>query len=490
MLEINVLGPMEATGAGRCIAPTAAKPRQVLALLALRAGEVVSVSTLVEEIWGEKPPRSALTTLQTYILQLRRLIGGVLLSGSAKDVLLTRYNGYLFTPEGVMVDAQLYDGLVDEANQASENGDHLEAYRLARRALDLWSGRRWSTSCGGPISASRPRVWSRAGWVCSRPASTPNCIWAGTTCCSASWRCWSPAIRCTSFCAKLMVALYRSGQRWRALEVYQTVRTELADGLGLEPSVRLQQLQHAILSADPSLDFVAPNILFTQPTLTLRGNGAPAVPAPGRSFGVGGLGVQTYLEQLRARHGEGAQRQRCAAGTPAVRPPPAGWRCPSSVRCSRRTPARRRSAVQRVLDEARLCREEGRGRGEGLLELLGRSRHLELVHERHRDRARRRTDPGDDLRVAGQRLPRARAVERRVDAGRDLAVPVQSAVREGHGGPPGAECLEVDLDEARLLVVEDRLPVRADPPGQHDPLGGFHSTTVPQAISVPSAPTS
>ena len=91
MLEINVLGPMEATGAGRCIAPTAAKPRQVLALLALRAGEVVSVSTLVEEIWGEKPPRSALTTLQTYILQLRRLIGRVVLSGSAKDVTGTKH---------------------------------------------------------------------------------------------------------------------------------------------------------------------------------------------------------------------------------------------------------------------------------------------------------------------------------------------------------------------------------------------------------------
>ncbi|MGQ4365381.1 AfsR/SARP family transcriptional regulator [Streptomyces sp. AK04-3B] len=267
MLEINVLGPMEATGAGRCIAPTAAKPRQVLALLALRAGEVVSVSTLVEEIWGEKPPRSALTTLQTYILQLRRLIGRVVLSGSAKDVLLTRYNGYLFAPEAVMVDAQLYDGLVDEANQASENGDHVEAYRVARQALDLWSGDALIDVLRGvhlSIEATRLEQ-SRLGLLETRIAAELHLgrhhMLLGEL---AVLVARNPMHE--NFCAKLMIALYRSGQRWRALEVYQRVRSELADELGLEPSARLQQLQHGILSADPALDFVAPTTLFTQPT--------------------------------------------------------------------------------------------------------------------------------------------------------------------------------------------------------------------------------
>src|SRR5690606_792280 len=101
MMRIKVLGPLEATRNGQSVAPTAAKPRQILALLALRAGEVVPVPTLVEEIWGEDPPRSALTTMQTYILQLRRLIGRSSDSGSAKDILVTRYNGYLFPADAV-----------------------------------------------------------------------------------------------------------------------------------------------------------------------------------------------------------------------------------------------------------------------------------------------------------------------------------------------------------------------------------------------------
>ena len=97
-MQIKVLGPVEAKVNGRSVTPTAAKPRQILALLALHSGQVVSVPTLIEELWGDRPPRSARTTLQTYILQLRKLIGDALATsgeGAAKEVLVTRYGGYL-----------------------------------------------------------------------------------------------------------------------------------------------------------------------------------------------------------------------------------------------------------------------------------------------------------------------------------------------------------------------------------------------------------
>src|SRR4051794_12861405 len=51
-MEIQVLGPLCAAVNGDSIVPTAGKPRQVLALLALYPGRVVPVSTLMEEIWG------------------------------------------------------------------------------------------------------------------------------------------------------------------------------------------------------------------------------------------------------------------------------------------------------------------------------------------------------------------------------------------------------------------------------------------------------
>jgi DNA-binding SARP family transcriptional activator len=57
-----------------------------------------------------------------------------------------------------------------------------------------------------------------------------------------------------NMCAQFMVALYRSGQQWRALEAFKRLRDTLVSELGVEPSARLQQLQRAILRSDPTLD--------------------------------------------------------------------------------------------------------------------------------------------------------------------------------------------------------------------------------------------
>ncbi|MEY2248940.1 BTAD domain-containing putative transcriptional regulator [Streptomyces sp. BF23-18] len=83
-MDIDVLGTLAVRLDNVSITPTAPKPRQVLALLALRAGQVVPVGVLAEELWGASPPRSARATLQTYILQLRELICAAL-DRAAKD---------------------------------------------------------------------------------------------------------------------------------------------------------------------------------------------------------------------------------------------------------------------------------------------------------------------------------------------------------------------------------------------------------------------
>ncbi|WP_269476328.1 AfsR/SARP family transcriptional regulator [Phytohabitans suffuscus] len=60
--------------------PTAPKPRSVLALLLLQANQTVPVTALIQELWGHEPPASALTTLQTYVLHLRKLFSTALAS--------------------------------------------------------------------------------------------------------------------------------------------------------------------------------------------------------------------------------------------------------------------------------------------------------------------------------------------------------------------------------------------------------------------------
>lgn len=72
--EFAVLGPLRVVRDGVDNTPTAPKLRQVLGLLLLRRGQLVRTSDLIEELWGEAPSGSAVSTLQTYIHQIRKLL--------------------------------------------------------------------------------------------------------------------------------------------------------------------------------------------------------------------------------------------------------------------------------------------------------------------------------------------------------------------------------------------------------------------------------
>jgi DNA-binding SARP family transcriptional activator len=55
-MEFRILGPLEAVADGRVVALDAAKPRALLAILLLHAGEPVSRDRLVEDLWDGRPP--------------------------------------------------------------------------------------------------------------------------------------------------------------------------------------------------------------------------------------------------------------------------------------------------------------------------------------------------------------------------------------------------------------------------------------------------
>jgi DNA-binding SARP family transcriptional activator len=257
-MEIKVLGPLEATVDGTSIAPTAGKARQILALLALEAGQVVTVPTLIEELWGMQPPRSALTTLQTYILRLRRLIAAALQTdegSAAKDLLVTRCGGYLLKVPSSDVDVHTYERLATAGARAAEIGDYEPASSLLRSALDVWRGPVLvDVQAGLRLGIEVIRLQE------SRLGALELCIDADLrlgrhyTLLSelASLNASYPMHE--NLCAQFMVALYRSGRQWRALDAYKRLRDTLVGELGVEPSARLQQLQRAILRSDPSLD--------------------------------------------------------------------------------------------------------------------------------------------------------------------------------------------------------------------------------------------
>src|ERR687895_356526 len=86
-LSFRLLGSFEVARGGRILQLGGQKQRAVLAILALDAGRVVSMDRLIDLLWGEEPPKTAGTSLQNFISQLRKTVGS--------DVLVTKPPGYL-----------------------------------------------------------------------------------------------------------------------------------------------------------------------------------------------------------------------------------------------------------------------------------------------------------------------------------------------------------------------------------------------------------
>ncbi len=255
-MDIEVLGPLNIRLNGAPIVPSAGKPRQILALLALRAGRIVPVPTLMEEIWGSRIPRSAQTTLQTYILQLRRRIGVALPNGSlrsAKEVLATRFGGYQLTGPVHSSDLRTFRQLTAEGSAALGTDDPGRASELLGQALDLWRG-----SAMVDVPVGRILETEILGMEEARTRALELRI-------EADLRLGRHAellgeLRMLvaqhplheNLCVQLMIALYRSGHTWRALEVYQRLRNTLVSELGVEPSRRVQRLHQLVLGGSPA----------------------------------------------------------------------------------------------------------------------------------------------------------------------------------------------------------------------------------------------
>lgn len=256
-MQIKVLGPVEAKVNGRSVTPTAAKPRQILALLALHSGSVVSVPTLVEELWDDRPPRSARTTLQTYILQLRRLIGDALAASEsgAKEVLVTRYGGYLLDVPEEAVDVHEFERLARAGQNAYDADDFAAASRLLRSALEMWRGPAVvDVRPGMPLSVEVVRLEEARLGVLETRIEADMRLGKHKSLLSELAVLTVQHPMNEHLCAQYMISLFRAGRQWQALDAFRALRRTLVDELGVEPSARLQQLQHAIVTSDPRLD--------------------------------------------------------------------------------------------------------------------------------------------------------------------------------------------------------------------------------------------
>jgi DNA-binding SARP family transcriptional activator len=247
LVEFRILGPLEITGRSGKIALPAAKPRTLLGVLLLHANKAVSQDRLANELWGERTPSSAAKLVQTYIGKLRSALGSA--------VIETRSPGYLLRIEEEALDAARFRRLVGEARQLAGQGWLVQASSAYREALVLWRGPALadlsfeSFARNEADQLDEERVIALMDRIdCDLILGHDNeLIPELETLVKQHPLQERPR-------AQLMIALYRSGRQADALNLYRETRFTLRDELGLEPSLRLQELEREILRHDPRLD--------------------------------------------------------------------------------------------------------------------------------------------------------------------------------------------------------------------------------------------
>ena len=249
-MKIKLLGPLQATIDGRPALPTAAKPRRVFAVLALHPGQVVPVSTLIEELWGERQPRSARATLQTYIMQLRRRLGP-----DANQLLATGINGYLLDIAPDQVDVHDYERLSSAGRRAVHGGDHESAARLLKSALDVWRGPALvDMPTGRMLDVEVTRLEVDRLNVVEHHVEAEMRLGRYHAMLSELAVLTAQYPMNENLCALYMISLFRCGRQWQALDAFTSLRKTLVEELGVEPSNRLRDLQRAVLTGDADLD--------------------------------------------------------------------------------------------------------------------------------------------------------------------------------------------------------------------------------------------
>lgn len=249
MITFKVLGQMEVIGDGRDLTPSAPRVKCVLALMALNANRVVSRDALSEELWEDRPPRSAATTLQTYVYQLRRIIGGGTGKGPHACDIVTRAPGYMLRIGEGRVDA---DEFLDTAGQGRglwREGRVGEAGQRLRQALALWHGPVLADVRAGSrlaihaahLSEVRMRTLELRIQADMRLGRHEELI--------PELRSLVAEHRLNEWLhAQLIDSLRIAGRRAEALQAYDNLRRLLVNELGLEPAPEVQRLQTEVLN--------------------------------------------------------------------------------------------------------------------------------------------------------------------------------------------------------------------------------------------------
>jgi DNA-binding SARP family transcriptional activator len=276
-MRFGVLGPVEITNGSRPVELRSAKRRLLIAVLLAHANTVVSVDRLIDAVWEAEPPRTAADNVRLYVYQLRRALGD-------PQRIQHRPPGYLLTVHSEELDSDCFIALVGKGREALTRGDAARAAELLRQALSLWRGPAFghlADQAGVRDHAARLEKDRQAALEARIEADLALGRHSDLVAELSQLTARFPLRE--RLRGQLMLALYRSGRQAEALQEYQRTRHDLAEELGVDPSRPLKDLEAAILTQDPQLDWAPKSLASSAQLGDQAGSNGPTGPAPSQT---------------------------------------------------------------------------------------------------------------------------------------------------------------------------------------------------------------
>ena len=240
--QFRILGPIEVDLAdGRRARLPRGRPLSLLGLLLVRRGGATAVDRIVDELWEGDGPRHARNAVQVLASRLRAALG--------EDVVVYEGGGYALRAGAL--DAEQFEERFALGREELARGEPWEAAATLRGALELWRG---------PALADVADEGFAQPEIARLDDLRLNCLSERI---DADLACGRHAEVVGELDAQVrehplherlrgqqMLALYRADRQADALAAYRDARRALVDGLGIEPSPRLRELEAAILRQD------------------------------------------------------------------------------------------------------------------------------------------------------------------------------------------------------------------------------------------------
>ena len=244
--EFRLLGPLDVSRDGTAVPLGGVHQRALLALLVLAAGKPVTRERVIDALWGERPPASAINSVQVQVHGLRRLLEA--------DRIETQGTAYRLHADPKKVDVLRFRRAVEEGRGALAASDPGVALRRLEGALALWRGEPLADLPAELLADERRRLREERRSAAELAIEAKLALRRHDEVITEVEGLIVDEPFREPLYGQLMLALYRSGRQAEALEVYQRARRLLDEELAVAPGPALRELERAVLRQDASLE--------------------------------------------------------------------------------------------------------------------------------------------------------------------------------------------------------------------------------------------